>query len=200
MNNTKKLLIIDDDKNVSYTLKRMFQRDKDYDFEVHEAGSIKEADEILKNAFEKDVRRFDVVIIDWKFDKEDIHGGLKILEDLKQYLPKVKIIYTAVPEYDNCVKAIKAGADNYIIKPNLEKLLEAVKEELRLRKADKNEPDYSWYRDNAEMLYDKYRGELLAFIDGILVDHDKSKRELLKKVKEKYPDEEPYLMYAPVDI
>ena len=185
-------------------IKITFEKDREYKFETYEAATEDDAKEILKNS----ARRFDVVIIDldlqgWGYNLE---GGFKILDILNSlniYMPKIKIVFSVYIAIENVVRAMKAGADNFIDKRqsgSIDKLLEAVKEELRARRSDENEPDDEYLQQHFDEWAEEYHGELLAFIDGKLVDHSKSKKELLQKVKEKHPHEEPYIMYAPIHM
>ncbi|MCP4137915.1 MAG: response regulator [bacterium] len=192
----KKVLIIEDDPIPRNDIKRVFTMDEEFDFQVYESVSFEEAKKISEEK-----RRFDLLVIDWRLASEE-NGGLDALKNLKIFFPKIKIVYTAHATLENCVKAMKAGANNYIDKTqpgSLEKLLESAKEELRARKFDDNEPDNEWLNEHLEELSEKYSGELIAFIDGQVVDHGKSKQKLIEKVKEKYPDDEPYIMFAPVE-
>src|SRR3990172_6908174 len=112
MKKTKKVLIIDDEKPIRDAIKTTFKSDKEYDFETHEAVNEEDAMAILKDS----KRRFDVVIIDLNLTGKT----------------------------ENVVRAMKAGADNVIDKAqdgSIKKLLKAVKEELRARGSDENEPD-----------------------------------------------------------
>lgn len=196
------VLVVDDKQGPRDEIARAFEMDEEFDFKVEKAASEKEAIEILK----RQERRYDVVTIDWMFPSSK-DGGLEVLNflnNLKLYLPKVKIVYTAYPSIKNCVKAMKAGADNYIEKTDptksLKELLESVKEELRSRKSDENEPDPNWLKEHFDELMQKHRGELIAFIDGKLVGHASTKRKLLEELKERYPNEEPFIMFAPEQI
>ncbi|MFH0773869.1 MAG: response regulator [bacterium] len=195
----RKVLIVEDDQKAREEIKRAFRMDEEFEFEVSEAATVEEATEILKKE-----RRFDVVVIDWRLESlED--GGLEVLDlmnKIKVYFPKIKIVYTAYATLENCVKAMKAGADDYIDKNqvgSLKKLLESAKEKLRARKFDDNEPDNEWLSEHFEELNDKYYGEILAFIDSKVVGHAKTKRKLMEEVKKQYPDEEPFIMYAPME-
>jgi len=194
----RKVLIIEDELRARQAIARAFTMDEEFKFEVTGVATVEEATDILKKA----ERRFDLLVIDWKLDPEG-EGGLRLLEAGKIYLPKIKIIYTAYATLEDCVKAMKAGADDYIDKnqpDSLKKLLESAKEEIKAWEFEEHEPDPQWLNEHLEELRAKYHGELIAFIDGKVVAHAPTKRELLKKVKEKYPDEEPFIMFAPVEV
>ena len=47
---------------------------------------------------------------------------------------------------------------------------------------------------------DQYSGELIAFIDGEVIDHAPTMKKLKDKVKKAHPNEEPYIMFAPMEV
>lgn len=193
----KKVLIVDNDLKVSEKIKRAFDMDDEFTFEVTAVATEDKALEILKRE-----GRFDLVIIDWGLEPIE-NGGMKILESLKTYLPKIKIIYTTYATLEDCVKAMKAGADDYIDRNQpeaLKKLLDSAKEKLKARKFEEHEPDSRWLAEHIEELMDKYHGDLIAFIDGKVVGHAPTRRELMERVKKSYPDEEPFIMFAPMEV
>lgn len=195
MTRSIRVLIIEDDQNAREEIGRALSVDDKFNFEVTGVSTVEEAIEILKNE-----RRFDLLVIDWRLDREE--GGLELLNVGKEYFPKIKIVYTAYASIEDCVKAMRAGADDYIDKNQpgaLEKLLGSAKELLRARRSDEHEPDSQWITEHLEELMD-YHGELIAFIDGGMVDHASTRRELIEKVKNRYPDEEPFIMFAPAEV
>lgn len=193
----RRVLIIEDDPKVREEIKRAFTMDDEFVFEVTESATVEKATKILEKE-----RRFDLLVIDWRMmPVED--GGLKLLNVGKGYFPKIKIVYTAYATLEDCVRAMKAGADDYIDKNqpgSLEKLLESAKEKLRARKFEDHGPDSEWLSEHIEELREKYHGELIAFIDGKVVGHAPTERKLREEVKKKYPDEEPFIMFAPVEV
>lgn len=198
MEKSRRVLIIEDDPTARKDIERAFTMDEEFNFKVTGVATVEEATKVLK----KEERRFDLVVIDWILEPEK-EGGLKILESLKIYLPKIKIVYTAYATLEDCVKAIKAGAADYIDKnqpDSLKKLLESAKEKLKTWKFEEHEPDRQWLNEHLEELRAKYHGELIAFIEGKVVAHARTERQLRDKVKKRYPDEEPFIMFAPVEI
>lgn len=194
----RRVLVIEDEKKVREDIERAFTMDGEFSFKpVIGVASVEEAIKVLEKE-----KRFDLLIIDWKL--KDGKEGVEILKKrLQVFLPKIKIVFTAYASISDCVRAIRAGADDYIDKnqeDNLKKLLDAAKERLRERKYEENEPDDQWLEAHFDELYDNYYGELLAFIDGELIDHAKTERELREKVKQKYPDKEPFIMFAPMRV
>ncbi len=196
----KKILFVEDTENFSKELERVFKNDNFFkEAEISIVATVDEALEKFQEQFKQENQsRFDLVVIDWHLmDKEN--GGLEVLSSSKPYCPKIKIVFTAHDSYENCVKAIKIGANDYIPKGkkgSIKKLIESAKQLLQARKYEKHEPESQWLRENMDELIE-YKGELLAFIHGRIVAHAKSKNELLEKVKQSYPEEEPFIMYAP---
>lgn len=107
----KKILIIDDEKNVHYSFKRIFP-----ELEIESALSGEEALGILKER-----QDFSLIISDIKMSGI---SGLELLEKLKiQKINTPVIIITAHGTLDNAVNAVKKGAYDYLIKPfDLQKL------------------------------------------------------------------------------
>jgi len=192
----RRVLIIEDERRGREEIKRAFTMDEEFVFEVTELATVEEALRILEKE-----KRFDLVVIDWRLnDKRE--EGLEVLNKAKIHMPKIKIVYTAYATLDDCVRAMRAGAYHYIDKNqpgSLKKLLECAKEKLRTLKFEDHEPDSEWLYDHLEELRDKYYGQLIAFIDGKIVDHGKSKRELEERVMKKY-GEKPYIMFAPMEV
>lgn len=194
MTKPMRVLIIEDDLNAREEIGRALSMDDEFEFVVTGVSTVNEAIEILKKE-----RRFDLLVIDWRLDPEG--GGLKLLNEGKEYFPKIKIIFTAYDSIEDCVKAMRAGADDYITKNQpgaLDMLLGSAKKLLRARRSDEHEPDSQWIAEHLEGLMD-YHGELIAFIDGEVVDHAPTRRKLIEKVKKIYPDEEPFIMFAPAE-
>ncbi|MBF0606770.1 MAG: response regulator [Magnetococcales bacterium] len=212
MNKVKKVLVIDNEENVCAHVKRVFEMDKDFDFEVTTVYKVEEALSILEEDSKKE-GRFDVVVIDLFFppDEEpkdrEVLKGRKILEkenlsEISRYFPKVKIVFSAHPDTEYVVEAMKLGACNYIVKEDkdgmtaFERLLNVAKEELKQR-GFVHEPDYDYMNKHFDEWRENYYNEYLAFINGLLVGHGPNEQRLIEKVKEKYPNENPYIMLSP---
>ena len=106
MNNKKKLLIVDDEKEVCANLSEYLAR---RDFEVTVAISGKEATSILRTTF------FPVIILDIKMPDAD---GMEILKDAIKQHPNSKIIMmTGFDEENQRDECLASGAYDYITKP-----------------------------------------------------------------------------------
>jgi YesN/AraC family two-component response regulator len=108
MNNVKKMLIVDDEETLTYSLYQSFiisQRD----YEVVTAATGEEAAEKLSNT------QFDLVITDIKMPGMD---GLELLSLIKSRYPTTEVIVmTAYGSQEKKEEALKKGARFYIEKP-----------------------------------------------------------------------------------
>lgn len=107
------ILVVEDGKSQREML-RDFLRDEGHD--VSEAAN---GDNALREVGEN---YFDLLLIDYKMPGMD---GIKVLEEVKGINPEIDVIMmTAYGTIETAVKAIKAGAADYITKPiELEELL-----------------------------------------------------------------------------
>ena len=100
------LLIVDDEPIVQQSLAEWFRSDG---YEVDSAGSAKEA---LRKVAEG---RYDIALVDIKMPGMD---GLELQARLAELAPSLTIIMiTAFASVDSAVKALKAGAYDYVTKP-----------------------------------------------------------------------------------
>lgn len=132
----RKILIVDDEKDMLVLLRRIISEETDY--EVNTSECPIKALELFKRL------PFDLVIADLKMPKMD---GIKLLEEARKINPKVSvIILTAYATIETAVEAIQKGAYDYITKPfrrerillTIDKVMkwqEMVKENLALRQA-----------------------------------------------------------------
>lgn len=104
----EKILIIDDDKDLCFVLKRFLSK---HGFEVIEATSGKAALEILENV------EPDLILCDFRL--EDMSGS-SILRKIKEKNPLVPvIIITGYSNIKTAVEVMKLGAMDYVTKPLL---------------------------------------------------------------------------------
>ena len=108
MNNVKKMLIVDDEETLTYSLYQSFiisQRD----YEVVTASTGEEACEKLSDT------KFDLVITDIKMPGMD---GLELLTLIKSKYPATEVIVmTAYGSQEKREEALRKGARFYIEKP-----------------------------------------------------------------------------------
>lgn len=104
-----KVLTVDDAMTVRYMVRSILEENG---HDVHEAENGLSAMEIIKK--ESD---FDLILLDWEMPEMD---GLTFLTELKQndIAPATKVIMlTSLNKMANILKAMDAGADEYIMKP-----------------------------------------------------------------------------------
>ena len=102
----EKILIIDDNESLRYTLESVLE-EHGYDPKSVEDGS--------KAIEEVKTKNYDLVICDMKMPKMD---GMQILAEVKKIDPDIPfIILTAFGDIRNAVEAMKQGASDYLTKP-----------------------------------------------------------------------------------
>jgi len=116
----KKILVVDDEKNILTTLKKVLEADG-YMVDTAENGS-----ECLAKAAQA---KYDVALLDIRMP--DMLGTV-LLNKLKELQPRlVPIMVTGDTDVQNAVDALNQGAEAYIRKPiNKEQLLAVIKEKL----------------------------------------------------------------------
>jgi DNA-binding NtrC family response regulator len=125
-----KILIVDDDIDVLNTA-RMYLKQQ------FTLVQIEPNPEQISVHFEREA--FDVVLLDMNFKKGDNEGeeGLKWLSNILGIDPNcIVILITAYGEFDLAVKAVKAGATDFLPKPwKNEKLFGTIQSALQLRQS-----------------------------------------------------------------
>ncbi len=101
-----KLLIVDDEKDIRFSLTRFFDS---LGYQVAEAEDGARASALLAQS------RFDLVLTDFRMAQMD---GLQLLQEVRRTQPdSLGILMTAYATVENAVAAIKAGAYDYVSKP-----------------------------------------------------------------------------------
>jgi DNA-binding response OmpR family regulator len=117
----KRILVVDDEKDIVETLKDILER----------KGYITDTAETGKEAIEKSNREvYNLALLD--IILPDIEGT-ELLTKLHGTMPRMmKIMVTGSPSLQYAVKALNLGADAYVLKPvNPKELLRVVEEKLR---------------------------------------------------------------------
>jgi len=125
------ILVVDDDKSIRYSLKRMMEKD----FSILTAQNGEEA---LSRFSEHSP---DLVIMDIKMPGRN---GIEVLKEIKSIDPKsLVIIMTAYGTTETAIEAMKHGAFDYILKPfSIPKMKGLIEKALLLRKLMKEEVTY----------------------------------------------------------
>ena len=102
-----RVLIVDDSAVVRRILTGMFKRLNVVDIDQAENGQV-----AVDKVSETD---YDLVLLDWNMPEK---LGIEALEEIRESGNDVPIIMvTTESEKDNIIKAIRAGANSYIVKP-----------------------------------------------------------------------------------
>jgi len=126
------ILIVDDDKSIRYSLKRMLEGS----FAILTARNGEEALERVRE------NSPDLMLMDIKMPGQ---SGIEVLKEIKQIDPKILvIIMTAYGTTETAIEAMKQGAFDYIIKPfPIPQIKQLVEKAISLRKLMKQEVTYA---------------------------------------------------------
>ena len=130
--NKGKILIVDDNQDVLFALNLLLEP---------YVEKIKVAVTPDKIAFFMKNFNPDIILLDMNFSRDAISGeeGFDALKEILSLDPKAIVIFmTAYADTDKAVKAIKAGATDFISKPwEKEKLLATISSAMKLRESQK---------------------------------------------------------------
>jgi len=104
----KKILIIDDENDLRFVLKRFLSK---HGYEVLEASSGKKALELLRS------NEVDLILCDFKLDDMDGDVVLKAIKEINSTVPV--IIITGYSNIKTAVEVMRLGAIDYVTKPLL---------------------------------------------------------------------------------
>lgn len=137
MSNEKKILIIDDEKNIRFTLKKSLENDYDIVTAVNGEDGLEK--------FSK--QDFDLVLLDMKLPGMD---GIDTLKRIKEEDKKANIIIiTGFGSVDSAVETMKLGAIDYLNKPfTPEEIKEIVNEVISRDELNLDEDDLDSYEDH----------------------------------------------------
>jgi DNA-binding NtrC family response regulator len=123
-----RILIVDDDENIRKTMQTILE-DEGYVIDLATTGN--EAVEMTQKT------AYNVALLDIRLPDME---GVELLQLMKDNVPRTrKIMVTGYPSMQNAITALNKNADAYLIKPvDVEKLLDIVKEQLRLQEEEKN--------------------------------------------------------------
>jgi DNA-binding NtrC family response regulator len=127
LNNETRILIVDDDDTIRSTMKAILE-DEGYEVDLADSGKegVKKAEKTSYNIALLDIRLPDM-------------EGVELLKLMKPAVPRTrKIMVTGYPSTQNAIEALNKNADAYLIKPvDIEKLLNTIKEQLKLQEEEK---------------------------------------------------------------
>ena len=128
MNKHARILVVDDDEAIRKTMKAILE-DEGYLVDLASTGK-----ETIQKTHEK---IYDIALLDIRLPDME---GVELLKRIKENVPKTrKIMVTGYPSMQNAITALNKNADAYLVKPvNVEKLLDTVREQLRLQEEEKN--------------------------------------------------------------
>lgn len=125
-----KVLIVDDNEDILFSLKLLLKEHVEL---VHTENNPQKIPTLMKN------ETFDIILLDMNFTKDVITGqeGYYWLEKILEIDPLAVVIFiTAYADVERAVKAIKAGATDFVQKPwQNEKFLATILSAIRLRKS-----------------------------------------------------------------
>ena len=127
MNNQTRILIVDDDDTIRTTMKAILE---DEGYEVDLAASGKEGVQKAKDT------AYNIALLDIRLPDME---GVELLKLMNPAVPRTrKIMVTGYPSTQNAIDALNKNADAYLIKPvDIEKLLNTIKEQLKLQEEEK---------------------------------------------------------------
>ena len=105
MEDRKEILIVEDDKYIIHFLSVSF-KEESYGFQV--AGTVKEALSLFY------ANRPDLVILDLGLPDGD---GMEVIRNIREIADTPVIVVSARMEEEEKIRALDAGADDYVTKP-----------------------------------------------------------------------------------
>ncbi len=154
MNGSLNVVIIDDNKELAELIKQYLSN---RGFDVKIAENARDAMSILEKS-----KKVDVILMDLML--KDVHG-LEMLKSIRAHSKQVVIIIiTGIKDLNTVIEAMKAGADDYLVKPfRLGELEEKINE--NLYKKAMEEPMQTLTADRAMEVLDTldYNSGMLKF-------------------------------------
>lgn len=197
-----RVLAIDDQPEVLKQIEKAIAGADGIDGQPYDVVGLDDHQEAMKRLGDE---RFDVVITDMVMGPGEAEG-LEILRQLTDKSP-ITIVLTAYPSTPNCVASIRAGAWDYIEKvpkdesDPYETLIKSIREACEFKlahpQAGRSDPDAKWAHEHLGELMEDYPGEMVAVLDGDVVDHDRSYGELAERIKEAFPLAQPMMVSIP---
>ena len=129
-NKIGKILAVDDNEDILFALKLLLKQHVEL---IKTTDNPSEIPELMKT------EDFDVILLDMNFTKDAISGqeGFDWLQRILEIDPEAVVVFiTAYGDAEKAVKAIKAGATDFILKPwQNEKLIATVSASIQLKRS-----------------------------------------------------------------
>jgi two-component system response regulator YesN len=105
----RKVLIVDDERNIRLGVKSILERKENSDYEIYLSSNGVEALELLES------KQMDIVITDIRMPQMD---GIVFIKELKKRKERVNIIIlSGYDDFNYALEALKCGANDYLLKP-----------------------------------------------------------------------------------
>ncbi len=149
-NKVGKILAVDDNEDILFALKLLLKQ------HVEVITTVNDPERIPKVLTEED---FDVILLDMNFTKDAISGqeGFDWLTKILEIDPDAVVCFiTAYGDAEKAVKAIKAGATDFILKPwQNEKLLATISSSVKLKRSRKEASGLRSKQQEISAVYDQ---------------------------------------------
>jgi CheY-like chemotaxis protein len=173
------LLVIED--NYGFLEQLLFWLNEFGYCEINTAINAKDAEEKLKNPC-------DVIIADMRMERYD--SGFEVLDFVKKNnLSTVVIILTANETFEDCRRAFRAGAWDYISKNMkgscFETLDASIQDAIAYLNRWGNRPNQQWFEKNRQVLENDYWGQWIAIINQSVIEVADTENELIARLEER---------------
>lgn len=153
MKETATILLVEDDKNIQRTNRRILEREG---FTVLCAGTLKETQAALEQ-YKPDALVLDIMLPDG--------NGLAFCEKIRPHTPVPVLFLTALDEKDEIIEGLVAGGNDYITKPyDVDEFVARVKAQLRLARMNRQAAQKARTLTRGPLTLDTVA--LRAFLDG----------------------------------
>ncbi len=172
-NEQARILVIDDEKSIRVTLKKILERE---DFIVETARDFQS----VKTVLNAENPNFDLLLVDLVLPKTN---GIDIVKHFNEkYDFDIPVIFlTGEPNLDSAINALRLGAYDYIEKPiQKAKLLEVINYALKRKKSEENMQD----RRMAHKMEQKMRGLEKGLQSGIITSFTAKVTAIRAKIDE----------------
>jgi two-component system response regulator HydG len=157
-----KILAVDDNEDILFALKLLLKQHVEIIETVNDPG-------LIPSMLEKE--DWDVILLDMNFTKDAISGqeGFDWLAKILEITPDAVVVFiTAYGDAEKAVKAIKAGATDFILKPwQNEKLLATISASVKLHKSRKEAKDLKSKQQEISAVLDKPFHEFIGDSSGM---------------------------------